>query len=106
VITSRDRMKLARQTLIVLLVVTVFASVLTCAYIHISYGSSMPRTPQPEVGRIYPLRVNHGTLVYVNRQELDRANFVFHPVFLFGMCSVLALAFIKQYWDVDKPGPP
>jgi cell division protein YceG involved in septum cleavage len=99
-----DKMKLARQTLIVLLVVTVFASILTCAYIHISYGASMPRTPQPEAGRIYLLRVNHGTLVYVNREELDRANFVFHTIFLLGMCSVLALAFIKQYWDVDERG--
>jgi len=97
-------MKLVRQTMIVLLVITVFASILTVTYIHLSYGASMPRTPQPGVGRIYLLRVNHGTLVYVNREELDRANFVFHTVFLLGMCSVLALAFIKQYWDVDKGG--
>src|ERR1700732_2076667 len=97
-------MKLARQTLIVLLVVCVLASIRIFTYIHLSYGASMPRTSEPDVGRIYPLRVNHGTLVYVSREELDRANFVFHTVFFLGACSVLALAFIKQYWDVDKRG--
>jgi hypothetical protein len=97
-----DGVKLARKTLIVFLVVSVFSSILAFTYIHISYGTSMPRTPQPDAGRIYPLSVNHGTKVYVNRKELDRANFVVHKVFLFGLCSVLALALIRQYWDEDE----
>jgi hypothetical protein len=95
-------MKVARQTLIVLLMCGVFSSVLAGTYVHLSYSGSMPRTPQPEYGRIHPLTVNHGTLVYVNQKELDRANFVFHDVLIFGMCSVLALAFIKQYWNDES----
>jgi hypothetical protein len=95
-------MKLARQTLIVLLVCGVFSSIGAVTYIHLSYGASMPRAPQPENGRIHRLSVNHGTLVYVNQHELDRANFVLHDISIFGMCSVLALAFIKQYWNEES----
>jgi hypothetical protein len=95
-------MKVLRKALIVQLLVGVFSSVLAFAYIHMSYDASMPRTPQPENGRVYPLRVNHGTRVYVNQQELDRANFVFHDVFILGVLSVLALAIIRQYWDEEK----
>jgi hypothetical protein len=92
-------MNLLKRIIIALLIIGVFASILSFAYIHMSYGASMPRTPQIESGRVYPLTVNHGTRVYVTQQELERANFVFHKVFLLGVCCVLALAFVKQYWN-------
>jgi hypothetical protein len=76
----------------------VFASVAWGVYIHLSYASSMPRVPQPDSGRTYALVVNHGTQVYVTRQEFVRANFAFHEVLGFALVCILALALIKQYW--------
>lgn len=87
-----------RRVVVAVLIVGVFASILSFAYIHFSYDASMPRSPQLDTGRTYLLIVNHGDRVYVNRAELDRANFVFHDLFVFGLGCVLALVFIKQYW--------
>lgn len=87
-----------KSAVVGLLVAGVFVSVLAFAYIHFSYDTSMPRVPDPADGRIYRLVVNHGDLVYVNRQELDRADFVFHYAFGLGLVCVLGLAFVRQYW--------
>ena len=40
------------------------------------YSIAMPRSPQPETGRIYRMRgPQYGNWVYVNKLELDRWNF-------------------------------
>lgn len=57
-------------------------------------GTSMPRTPQPDVGRIYPLTMNHGTHVFVSRSELNRADFILNKVFFVGVCGVLVLVLL------------
>lgn len=86
-----------RRVVVALLIAVVFGGVLSSVYIDISYDASMPRVPQPDTGRVYLLVVNHGAHVYVNREELNRANFV-HDVFVLGLCCVLALVAIQQYW--------
>jgi hypothetical protein len=96
---NRDRINRLRQTIIALLAVAVIASIAWGVYIHISYGSSMPRVPEPDSGRTYALVVNHGTQVYVTHQEFLRANFAFHEVLVFALGCIFALALIKLYWN-------
>ena len=45
-------------------------------YFRFHYAAVMPRSPQPEIGRIYALPAQYGGVVYVNKQELDRRDFV------------------------------
>jgi len=40
------------------------------------YLESMPRSPQPQSGRIYPAGAAYNTLVYVNKKELAWTNFI------------------------------
>jgi hypothetical protein len=74
-----------------------FACILYAGYIHTTYLSSMPRTPQPDVGRVYPVLVK--ATVYVNRAELDRANFALKTVPIIGACCFAGMVAIKQYWN-------
>ena len=45
-------------------------------YIPFRYAAVMPRSPQPEAGRIYRVTAQYGAMVYVNKQELARYNFI------------------------------
>ncbi len=45
-------------------------------YISFHYAAVMPRSPQRETGRIYPIKVQYEVVVYVNEQELRVRNFV------------------------------
>lgn len=66
-----------RKSALFVLVVFFCLGLLSNVYIHLSYAARMPRSPQPTTGRTFAINVNHGTLVYVNRDELKEARFVF-----------------------------
>jgi hypothetical protein len=36
--------------------------------LFLEYAATRPRSPQPEIGRIYPIN-NHGTVAYLNQSE-------------------------------------
>ena len=46
------------------------------AYLNVEYASTMPRSAQPRVGRIFKVVVNHGTTVYINEKDFDKLNLV------------------------------
>jgi len=95
---------LLRKSLICALALVFCLGVLSGAYIHLSYWAHMPRTPDPANGRTFHLRVNHNTLVYVTRQERDRAEFVFGFGSYATIAAGLLLSFVNVYWD--KPSGP
>lgn len=64
-------------------------------YIHLSYSSTMPNSPHPEVGRIYPMKVNHGYLVYVTKEEFEHADFVLNKVFYVWIGSIVLLTVLS-----------
>jgi hypothetical protein len=83
--------KKAAKTLIVASVVTMFAAfTLGISF----YYRGLPHTPQPEVGRIYPLN-NHGYLLYMTHQEKvqQETSFV-----VFGVLFVVA-ALTEHFLD-------
>ena len=45
-------------------------------YIRFHYAAVMPRSPQPGIGRVYPMPAQYGGTIYVNKAELDRRDFV------------------------------
>jgi hypothetical protein len=51
----------------------------------------MPRSPQPETGRTYRITAQYGAAVYVNKQELDRLNFVKYDLTTLSGVGMLAL---------------
>jgi len=64
-------------------------------YIPFHYTAVMPRSPQPEAGRVYQVTAQYGTVVYVNKQELARRDFAEHvltPVAGLGMLVFVLLA--------------
>jgi len=88
---SRGTRKIINSLLAGIFLFTVAAGI----YIHIHYAYTMPQSPQPQTGRVYRIMVKHGTVVYVSKQEFDRANFVFHGLFDVGVVCFGLLAFLK-----------
>ena len=91
---------LARRALVIFLAVIFLVAAAAGIYIHIHYSDVMPHSPQPQTGRVYRMVVNHGTVIYVNKQELDRADFVFYDLFsvgvvCFGLLALLRIRFKK-----------
>jgi hypothetical protein len=92
-----ERLKL-KNAIIVVLAATLIACILGAGYIDTAYLASMPRAPQPDTGRIYPVQLK-SVYVYVNRAELNRAHLARTKVPIIGLCCFLGLVAIKQYWE-------
>jgi hypothetical protein len=45
-------------------------------YIRFHYAEVMPRSPQTETGRVFPLPAQYGGTIYVNKTELERQQFI------------------------------
>ncbi|PYT92550.1 MAG: hypothetical protein DMG36_14415 [Acidobacteria bacterium] len=75
-------------------IVTVLGGFILLSY----YSMFMPRSPQPEIGRIYRMRgPQYGNWVYVNEKELGRWNFIENdmgPVSV--ACAVILLVVGKR----------
>ena len=73
---------------------TVFFGLAANIYIPFHYAAVMPRSPQPETGRIYRVTAQYGAVVYVNKQELDRLDFVTYDLTIASGVGMIALFFV------------
>jgi len=61
----------------------------------------MPRTPEQQTGRIYEISVNHGTVVYVTKDELARAEFVLDKMMVAQFFVFMAIGYLRiRYKDL------
>jgi len=60
--------KMTLKIFIILLLVTTITSLMLSVYLSLYYMQSMPRSPQPDIGLVFPLNI-HGTIVYVTKQQ-------------------------------------
>ena len=60
----------------ILLMTAFWSCLLLQIWIHQSYGAHMPASPQPALGRVYSVTVDHGAIRYVTKEEFDRADFI------------------------------
>ena len=70
------------------------ACVLSQIYIEISYDYQMPAS-QPETGRVYQIRVNHGDVRYVSQKEFERAHFIRYKMVLPEILLFAALGILR-----------
>jgi hypothetical protein len=94
---------LLRHVIEIMLTAVFFTTVGLGVFIHIHYADTMPRSPQPEAGRINRMMVNHGYIVYVTDDELRRANDILngwiHDV---GTTSFFLLVAVELRWRLLK----
>jgi hypothetical protein len=86
--------KVVKTTLTGLVCGIVLFTLAASIYIPFHYAAVMPRSPQPESGRIYRITAQYGAVVYVNRQELGRCDFVKYDLTTASGVGVLALFFL------------
>jgi hypothetical protein len=84
--------KLLKIIISFMLVVT-FTCLGLYVYLELDYMHSMPRAPQSELNRIYPLNI-HGTVVYITKEQDSLLNWLFWMTGIFGLgAGVLNVAF-------------
>jgi hypothetical protein len=88
-------MRIAKWALLVMFMAGFCFCVGTNVYVQIHYTNSMPRSPEPETGRIYLFAVNHDAHRYVNQRELARARFAQSRLYPLGFLCFLGLGAIK-----------
>jgi hypothetical protein len=86
--------KVATIALIGLVFGTVLFTLAASIYIPFHYAAVMPQSPQPETGRVYRITVQYGAVVYVNKQELDRRDFVKYDLTTLSVVGMLVLFFL------------
>jgi hypothetical protein len=91
-------MQMLRKALISVLIIIFFLCMGWGVFIHLFYAYSMPRSPQPQLGRTYQMTVNHGYVVYVTEMEFRRADFALHELIWIGMACLVLIGIVKVYW--------
>jgi hypothetical protein len=80
-----------------------FATLLAYVYKEISYSTSMPTSPLPETGRLKPLSVNHGVIVYVTEAEYRRSHLIDHLFFYFGVWCGVGAGLLNYRYNAFPP---
>jgi len=68
--------KLLRAVVFTVCMAAVCIALFSDLYISFHYAAVMPRSPQPETGRVYAIPAQYGGTIYVSKTELDRRDFV------------------------------
>jgi hypothetical protein len=85
------RSKIVRNLVMGAVVTLGFVTLASDIYIRFHYAAVMPRSPQPQSGRIYGIPAQYGGVVYVNKKELELRNFVRETLTsIFGVSMLLA----------------
>lgn len=75
-------------------------------YVRFHYLDVMPRSPQAEAGRIYPVKAQFGVTVYVNKKEREIRSFVEEDMLVAAIASWLLLFFLGKRLGWFKKKPP
>jgi len=92
-----------KKLLIAGLLAISLATLLAYVYKEISYSTSMPKSPQPDTGRVRAISVNHGVIVYVTEEEFRRAHLIGHSFFYFGLWCGVAAGLLNYKYNVFPP---
>jgi hypothetical protein len=102
------RNKFTKVVLTSLLLAVAFLTLTSAFFIEFRYPAVMPRSMQPETGRIYPMRFKGQGTVYVNREELDRSDFVEYrlmPIFGVTMMLYFGIGTRLGWWTIGPKTP-
>lgn len=84
---------------------TVALGLIGMFYVRFHYQAVMPRSPQPETGRLYPVEAQNW-VVYVDKQEREFASFVQDVLPVFAFASGLLYVFLGMRLGWFKKKPP
>ena len=100
--------KFAKTVFLAYLCALCLVTLISGLYIESHYSAVMPRNPQPETGRIYPIWFKTGGTVYVNQWERERSDFVkfrLFPLFGLSMLVGVGMGIHRGWWDSGPKGP-
>jgi hypothetical protein len=95
--------RILKFVLVGLVLVTGLVSIGADIYVRFHYAEVMPRVPQPETGRVYPVPAQGGGTVYVTEGEFKRREFVRYKLtYIFGGVLFLygCVGTVLGWWNV------
>jgi hypothetical protein len=99
VLIKSNTVKIAASILVVALFIPTFFGLLYFCFYDAAY---MPRSPQQEMGRIFPMHNKFAETVYVNQVEFERRNFVvdvLSPICALVMVFYVGLGMKMGWWQ-------
>jgi hypothetical protein len=75
-------------------------------YVEFYYASVMPRSPQPQTGRIYQVDIPKMGIVYVTKREATRRDFVWFRIMPAYGLTMLLFAGLSSRYQWYKPKLP
>jgi hypothetical protein len=80
-----------RKVIYALLLGCFLMQLIAAVWLHLSYSSNLPKTPDEKTGRIYRMVVNHGFVVYGSEREVRILRNVenFQPIAI--MCFLIVM---------------
>ncbi len=84
-----------KRVAVISLISIFFISLFTHVAIELSYASYKPRFPQAETGRVIRITINHGSTVYVSREELRRLSSVQTTAVVAMLVSFIGMGILK-----------
>jgi hypothetical protein len=101
--TDLRKNKALKVVLLSLVAVSGFLSICGDSYVRFHYAAVMPRVPQPETGRIYPVPAQYGGTIYLNQEELRLRDFVRYEltyIFVGSMILCFGIGTSLGWWSV------
>ncbi len=96
--------KIAQIVLIALVSGTGLFTAASFIYIRFHYAAVMPKSPQPQTGRIYPIKAQYEVVVYINKEELEWHDFVEYDLTSISGGGGLLLFLLGTRWGWFKKG--
>src|SRR5438132_12394395 len=94
ILTSSARMRKVFIWKVIMITLLVLYTICFAEALSFYYKSDLPSTPQPQLGRIYPLN-NHGWITYLTKEESYMRNF------LSAMGLLFFILFVAIGWFFD-----
>jgi hypothetical protein len=85
-----------KKVIALVIQVVIFVSLGLWIYLEFHYAYTRPRQPQPDMERIYPLRV-HRTTVYLTKQEDSQVNWLFLTAMISGGIQILYIYYYNPF---------
>jgi hypothetical protein len=97
---------ISKKVIVALLFAVFIADVSYAIYLDVHYAYDMPRSSEPETGRVCSITVNHGFVVYVTQQERSRYFFAEKLVSIGGGLVFCAAAILLASLRRKREGRP
>jgi hypothetical protein len=96
----------ARKTIVILLLCGFFTWLIYFTWVHLSYASHLPRSPNQQTGQTYRIVVNHGSVRYGTARNLRALEWAENSQLIAIAFAAIAMWLQMTYKDFNNKNRP